>query len=122
MDRRALGEYGEAAAERYLLSSGCAVIARRWRIKGGEIDLIAMERDEVVFVEVKTRYPGDYGDPEEAVTAAKRQRLRRAAFAWLDCQSFRQERFRFDVIALVVDPHGGKTRLRHIRNAVAESD
>lgn len=121
MDRRALGRYGEAAAERYFLSRGCAVIGRGWRIQGGEIDLIAMERDEVVFVEVKTRYPGEYGDPEESVTGAKRHRLRRAVHAWLESQPRRHHRYRIDVIAIVVDPAGGPARLKHIRNAVGEN-
>jgi putative endonuclease len=121
MGSRELGAFGEAAAERYLLSRGYGILARGWRIKGGEIDLIAEHGGEVVFVEVKTRYPGEYGDPEEAVTAAKRVRLRRAVFAWLGTQPTRHRRFRIDVIALRVDPDGGKTRLKHIMNAVGES-
>jgi putative endonuclease len=118
MDRRALGRYGEAAAERYLASRGYAVLDRGWRTHGGEIDLVARKGGEVVFVEVKTRYPGDFGDPEEAVTPAKRSRLRLACYAWLDAHPG-VERYRIDVVAVMVEASGAYD-VRHIRDAVEE--
>jgi putative endonuclease len=118
MDRDALGIKGEDVAARHLATLGCRVIARRWRTRLGEIDLVAMDGGEVVFVEVKTRLDTRFGSPEESVTAAKRRRLRAAAYAFLAARGIRDAPFRIDVIA--VEPGPGGARVRHHRNAVGE--
>ena len=118
--RATLGRQGEDLVARYLESRGCRIVARNWRIKGGEIDLVADTGDEIVFVEVKTRRGNGYGYPEEAVTYAKRRRLRFAAMAFMDRHGLQHRRFRIDVASVTL-PAFGKPLLRHFRSAVAES-
>ncbi|HQJ35005.1 MAG TPA: YraN family protein, partial [Rhodoglobus sp.] len=80
----ALGRRGEEIAARYLASRGLAIVERNWRCPQGEIDLIARDGGELVFVEVKTRSSVAYGHPLESITPVKLARLRRLAAAWCD--------------------------------------
>jgi putative endonuclease len=110
------GREGEDLAARYLQDAGLRVIDRRWRTKTGELDLVAMDGDEVVFVEVKTRRDAGFGAPEEAVTRAKREHLRQSAVAWLDAHRRAGRPYRIDVVAVE------GTAIRHVRDAVGEAD
>jgi putative endonuclease len=111
-----LGREGEDLAARYLKKAGLTVIDRRWKTKTGELDLVAMDGGEVVFVEVKTRRGSAYGHPEEAVTRAKRDHLRRSSLAWLDAHRMAGRPYRIDVIAVE-----GQA-VYHVRDAVGEAD
>ena len=73
--RRALGEYGERLAARYLRDAGFTVLDRNWRCEVGEIDLVARLDDCLVVCEVKTRRHEDYGGPAAAVTPAFASRM-----------------------------------------------
>ncbi len=115
-----LGVRGERVAERYLVSRGYEIIERQWRIRQGEIDLIARKDGEVVFVEVKTRRGLMFGSPEDAVTATKQARLRLAAWTYLEVSGLIDTPFRIDVIGIVWNQRGCIT-LRHLRNAVGAS-
>ena len=81
--QKPLGARGEAAAATFLKRRGYKIVARGDRLKAGEIDLVAVDRQTVVFVEVKTRESAETGHPAEAVNAAKQTRLTRAAVAYL---------------------------------------
>jgi putative endonuclease len=122
MDRRSLGTYGEEAVARHLEASGCAIIGRRHRTRFGEIDLIAKDGGEIVFIEVKTRRGSACGDPEESVHARKRAHLRAAACAFLAARGLEDAPFRIDVVTVLFPPDGGTPLLRHIRSAVGEDD
>jgi putative endonuclease len=80
------GNRGEVWAARALRAAGYRILARRWRIPGGEIDLVTEDRDGYAFVEVKARYSLAFGTPEEAVTPRKLSFLHRAAEQWLSQQ------------------------------------
>lgn len=80
------GQEGERNAQAYLENKGYTIIAKNWRFKRAEIDLIAVIGDEVVFVEVKRRANNAFGFPEEYVTRAKAQHLRRAIEGFLALQ------------------------------------
>jgi putative endonuclease len=95
---RVLGDRGERAAARFLRRKGLRVITRGYRTARGEIDLIARDGDTLVFVEVKTRRQGE---PAEAVTAEKQQRLTLAALQFLKRFGLLEQRSRFDVVAVV---------------------
>src|SRR5439155_4945510 len=82
--RQRRGIAGEEQAIRYLLSRGCRIVARRFRVGHREIGLIARQGDLVTFVEVKTRRGTAFGSPFEAVTGAKRRELVKAARVWVD--------------------------------------
>jgi putative endonuclease len=102
--RQALGAKGEAQAARWYQAHGYEVVARNWRCRDGEIDLIVRLRRTIVFCEVKTRTSDAYGHPAEAVTRAKRERLRHLAARWLEESPIRPVGIRFDVAA-VLDGH-----------------
>lgn len=111
-ERREFGDKGEATAEAYLRSRGFRVLARQVRVgRLGEIDLVCVDGRTLVFVEVKTRRDAAFGVPEEAVTAAKRGRLKRAAEAWLLARGLEDAPFRLDVVA--VDLTGERPAVRH---------
>lgn len=121
MHKDALGLLGEKTAARFLEGRGLRVVARRVRTGRGEIDLVALEGGEVVFVEVKTRQGAAFGLPEEAVTAHKRRQLRAAAETYLAEREMHRRPFRIDVVAVRVDARGG-VFVRHIPSAVGEED
>jgi len=102
--RQALGAKGEAQAARWYQAHGYEVVARNWRCRDGEIDLIVRLRRTIVFCEVKTRTSDAFGLPAEAVTRAKRERLRHLAARWLEESPIRPVGIRFDVAA-VLDGH-----------------
>jgi putative endonuclease len=99
MNTKILGERGERLAEEFLKARGYRILERNFRIKLGEIDLIARDRDCICFVEVKTRASFDV--PQEAVSRLKQRKLTQVAFAYLKSRFDRVDvRCRFDVVAI----------------------
>jgi putative endonuclease len=96
-DRRALGAHGEALAARWYGERGYVVLARNWRCRHGEIDLVLGRPGLVVFCEVKARTTTAFGSGAEAVTARKQGRLRRLAAEWLAAAEHGSVDVRFDV-------------------------
>jgi putative endonuclease len=92
------------------------VIDRNWRTRDGEIDLIALDGDTVVFCEVKTRRSTAFGSGIEGVTTRKSQRLRRLAAAWLADHGSPSRRVRFDVVS-VTPVRRGEPRIDHVKGA-----
>ena len=97
---------------------GYAVLSRNWRCREGELDLVVARDGDVVFCEVKTRTGSAYGEPAEAVTAAKQRRLRRLAARWLGEQRAPRafDEIRFDVACVTLGA-GGKPDLEVIEAA-----
>ena len=116
MNRRQIGVWGEAQVADYLRKKGYALLAHSYACRYGEIDLIARKGGTICFVEVKLRSKLDFGLPREAVTAAKRERLRKTA-QWylsandLDCPA------RFDVAEVYSDSAHTKARIEYLENA-----
>jgi len=96
--RQQLGREGEAVAEAHLVGQGWQILARRFRLRFGELDLIAQRGRMVLIVEVKTRSGERYGRPSEAVTPSKQRRMARLALAFLQRSRRLEYRVRFDVI------------------------
>jgi putative endonuclease len=111
---RVLGDEGERAAARHLRGRGFRVITRGYRTSRGEIDLIARDRDTLVFVEVKTRRSGQ---PAEAVTPEKERRLTLAALHFLKKYRLLEQRCRFDVVAVTWPQSGSAPSIEHFVNA-----
>ncbi|MBX9245358.1 YraN family protein [Actinotalea ferrariae] len=105
----AVGRYGEKVAAAYLSAAGWDVVDRNWRGRAGELDIVALQGDELVVVEVKTRSGDGYGHPAEAVDHAKLSRLRRLAGEWLACHDLRPRSVRVDVIAVRTSRRGAAT-------------
>jgi putative endonuclease len=117
--RRQLGAFGEQAAADHLVRHGHHILARRWRCRLGEIDLITQDGAELVFVEVRTRRAGPPGAAEESVGPAKRERLARLAYTYLAAAGDERP-WRIDVVAVDLDARGRVTRIAHIPHAVGE--
>jgi putative endonuclease len=113
---QALGRSGEEFACRYLTGKGYEIVARRFRMFRGEIDIIARDGETLVFVEVKARTDESHGRPEEAVTPGKQRQIRRIAQAYLVAHPHPGVACRFDVVAILFrgrDNH----RLEHFIDA-----
>jgi putative endonuclease len=116
---RPLGQLGEELAARFLEGRGFEILARNCRSRLGEIDLVARDGQVCVFVEVKTR-SGPAADPPQAgVDARKQARLARLALAYLARAWLTDLGCRFDVVAVTVDPAGGRPRVEHFPGAFA---
>jgi putative endonuclease len=106
--RRRVGAAGEDAVAAWYRDAGYDVLDRNWRVREGELDVIAARAGTLVFCEVKTRRSDRFGLPVEAVTIRKQHRLRTLAGRWLDAnRSRRGGAIRFDVASVVPDGHGG---------------
>jgi putative endonuclease len=111
-DRRSeRGRTGEDAALRVYERRGFALVARNWRCRLGELDLIIVRRDLLVVCEVKTRSGAAFGGGYEAVTRAKRKRVRNLAVAFLQGTAFEDARVRFDVASVWVGPDGADVEI-----------
>lgn len=117
MDARTLGRFGEEQAAKYLRRKGYAIREQNFSCRGGEIDIIAENRDFVAFVEVKLRKNADFGAAREFVTASKQQRIIKTAQLWL-MKTRCEKQPRFDVVEIYA-PFGDKGRItiNHIENA-----
>jgi putative endonuclease len=113
--RRGTARRGEVLAVFFLKLKGYRIEARNWRCPRGEIDIVALDHETLVFVEVKARTGTGAGLPEEAVTGAKQRRLVQLAQAYLARRHGETPPCRFDVIAV----EGGRLlpRVRHLRAA-----
>jgi putative endonuclease len=110
-----LGEIWEIVISRAELESrGLRIVDRNCRCAAGEIDIVAVDRQTLVVVEVKARTGVRYGTPLEAVSWAKRARLRRLAVQWINAHGVRFDQVRIDVVGLVYDGTGGFS-VEHIR-------
>ena len=123
-DQAFLGRRGERLARRFLKRKGVKILARNYRCPAGEADLIVLDTstrtehgtETLAFVEVKTRSSDRYTDPEGAVDARKRRKMRKIADYYLATHDAADLPVRFDVIAIVLPP-GEKPHIRHIPNA-----
>ncbi|MGH3514934.1 MAG: YraN family protein [Pseudonocardiaceae bacterium] len=117
-DRRSdeLGKRGEDLAADYLADTGLVLLSRNWRCRDGEVDLIATDGERLVICEVKTRSGSGYGEPAEAVTAAKAARIRRVAAQWLRTYRVGWCEIRFDIVAVMCPPDGPVT-VEHLQGA-----
>ena len=118
--RRGLGRWGENFAAEYLAAAGYVILARNWRCRGGEIDLVARDGDDVVFVEVKTRRGQGYGAPEEALTPHKAQKLLQLGRQYVSDHDLEDVSWRIDLVAVELDARGRLLRCEHIPHAVRE--
>lgn len=112
-----LGKTGEDHAARELTRRGYAILARRFRTRAGEIDIIARDGDTLVFVEVKTRRSDRRGGPAEAVDRHKQIRLARIALSYLQATDGVGQRCRFDVVSVRFAPGADAPAVQVIQGA-----
>jgi putative endonuclease len=114
--RQRLGKIGEDLACRELEQRGYAILDRRYRHQGAEIDIVARDAGTLVFVEVKARDGPEFGGGAEAVAPRKRRRIVRAAMDYLVRRIGHECACRFDVVSVDLAP-GGAPRIELIRGA-----
>jgi putative endonuclease len=117
MSKRELGRAGEKAAAKALKRAGYKVVERNFACKGGEIDLIAKDKNTLVFVEVKTRSSDEFAPPELAVNLRKRTRIIRAARFYLQRNGLDDVNCRFDIVSVLWRPGLRKPHIEILPNA-----
>lgn len=115
--RLMLGRLGENKAVDFLKKKGFRLLERNYRCKLGEIDIIAMKGETLVFVEVRCRSSETFGLPQESVNWRKQSKIRRIAQQYLNARSEKDIKARFDVIAIMIDKEERLVKIEHIENA-----
>lgn len=110
------GHRGEDLAVDFLFAKGYRILTRNWRIKAGEIDIIAQDGDTLVFCEVKSRSSTRFGTGAEAVDARKQRKIMQVATLYLQRYRLSNQRCRFDVIE-ILQPEQDQPQIQHFINA-----
>lgn len=114
--RHSIGQEGEEIATKYLIENNYAIIERNFNCRQGEIDIIAKDKKEFVFIEVKTRTNRKYGNPAEAVATSKVKHLLKSIEYYLFLNKLENSFIRIDVIE--VYKKEDKFYINHIKNAI----
>lgn len=117
MNTKTIGDFGENAAEEYLIEMDYDILERNFRLKFGEIDIIAQKDGCIVFVEVKTRKNNMFGEPSEYVDIRKQKRIKKTASVYADLQN---DNVRFDVAEVFYEENNGEMfleKINYIENA-----
>ncbi len=114
--KKSFGEKGEDMAVEYLKKLGYKILARNYRFGHGEIDIIAKDKETIVFVEVKTRENLNFGPPELAITKRKQQQIKKIGEAYLHENNITDTECRMDVVAILME-RNKKPEINHIINA-----
>lgn len=104
--QQSLGAYGEELAASHLAESGYEIAARNWHCRAGELDIVARDGDEWVFVEVRTRRAPNTDSAVESVTSAKEARVLAACQAYLDAHNLEDVFWRVDLVVIALNRHG----------------
>lgn len=115
--RHNLGQTGEDVAEIYLLKKECKIIERNFSCRQGEIDIIAKDKDEIVFIEVKTRTNKKYGEPIDAITYYKKKHIIKSIKYYLYIKNLENAFVRIDVIEVYQKKDG--FWVNHIKGAIS---
>ena len=111
--KHVLGKYGEMMAADFLARQGYEIVERNWHCRQGELDLIAKDQDQWVFVEVKTRSSKTADSGFEAVDQLKLQKLRRTIARWCELKQISSIKLRLDVVSVYVS--AGNVRFEHLK-------
>ncbi len=112
------GEWGEERACEHLRRAGLKILGRRVRVgRRDEMDILARDRDTLVFVEVKTRADESFGRPSRSVDKEKRRNLSRAALRYMKAMKAPPPYFRFDIVEVIGSERAGPPLIRHHPNA-----
>jgi len=96
-----LGKTGEEAAVSFLKDNGYKILARNYKTKIGEIDIVAKDKDTFAFIEVKTRHSDRFGEPFESVVKSKQRQISKAALVFLKENNLLEKKARFDVVSII---------------------
>ena len=121
MKRQDTGNLGERLAAGFLEKQGYLILRKNYRCPEGEVDIVAQQRDCLVFVEVRTKRSTEFGSPEESITPAKMDKLRRVAAHYRQTQGDVPDSWRIDFVAVELDRQNRPRRIEVIENAVGEA-
>lgn len=111
--KKELGNIGEQIAVEYLVKSKYQILERNFYCRQGEIDIIAKDKEEIVFVEVKTRINNKFGEPSEAVNITKQKHMYKTAKYFLYKSNSLEKLVRFDVVEILIT--NGRFNVNHIK-------
>lgn len=114
--RKEAGKLGEDLAVSYLIKHGYQIIEQNFRIRGGEIDIVALEKDTLVFVEVKTRSSAEFGSPLEAITYWKLKSLIKTAQFYKLKHPKLPDAMRIDAVAILLDKKNNVVSIELVKN------
>ncbi len=120
--RQGLGRTGERLAADVLMKKGYHILERNFRCRLGEIDLVAEDEHDLIFVEVKARRGASFGLPEDALTFFKRRKLLELASYYLDLHTCAERSWRIDVVAVQFSSHGKLEEIRIYQHAVTDTE
>jgi len=112
-----IGAFGEEISEKHLKSLGYLILDKNFRSKCGEIDLIAMHKGYICFIEVKTRYGINFGIPAESVTYTKQHKIYKTAQFYISRKNIIDSNFRFDVMEVLLNRDNNNFLINHIEDA-----
>lgn len=115
--KQIIGKNGEEITQKYLLKNKYEIIETNFRCRQGEIDIIAKEKEELVFIEVKTRTNRNYGEPIDAVTYIKQKHIIKAIQYYLFLKEIENTFIRIDIIEIYIK--NGRIYIRHNKNAIS---
>lgn len=123
-NKKGLGSWGEKKAQNYLINNNYAIVEKNFRNRWGEVDLIAIQGEFLVFIEVKTRKSLSFGQPESSINYRKKEKIRKLANYYLLKNDYSDLQVRFDVITIMISNDSNIKRsnsnnfdLNHIENA-----
>ena len=114
--QRRIGDKGEAIASDFLKDLGYQFLDQNYSTRYGELDLVFLDADMIVFVEVKTRTSDTFGSPESSITEAKLERIQNAALLWLQAHPEVDDDWRIDVVAILLDANAHAKDVQHFIN------
>ena len=120
MNRQEVGRLGEEAARKFLKKRGYRIRETGFRCPHGEIDIVAQQKDYLVFVEVRTKSSLDFGTPEESITQAKKKKLIASALTYTNTHQKLPSSWRIDVVAIELDDRGKPKRIELIESAIEQ--
>ncbi|OGE19646.1 YraN family protein [Candidatus Daviesbacteria bacterium RIFCSPLOWO2_02_FULL_41_8] len=116
MSNKDVGNSGEETACRYLQKQGYKILGRNYRIRGGEIDIVAKDKEALVFVEVKTRWSHEYGSPAESMTPWKIKFLLKTAKFYVQKIGWGNREYRLDFVGVDFAGSGDNPKIELIKN------
>jgi len=120
MNRQEVGKLGEKTARKFLKKRGYRIRETGFRCPHGEIDIVAQQKDYLVFVEVRTKSSLDFGTPEESITQAKKKKLIASALTYINTHQKLPSLWRIDVVAIELDDKGKTKRIELIESAIEQ--
>jgi len=117
MSRQEVGKLGEKLARKFLQKRGYHIQETNFHCREGEIDIIAQQKDYIVFIEVRTKSSLDFGSPEESITSAKKEKLIASALTYINTHQNLHSSWRIDVFYIEIEQLGKKIGIDLFVNA-----